>query len=121
MHLPSTFTAYAALSNAPELRVAILGDHGLAWPWESLHVETLAWYDHWLKGRDTGILEGPAFRYILPEAGPAWRAAEAWPIKGLTYRALALRHDGLLADDEGPACGGAKRANSRSTGWSSTA
>ena len=103
MHLPSTFTAYAALTNAPDLRVAMLGDHGLAWPWESLHVETLAWYDHWLKGRDTGILEGPAFRYILPEAGPDWRAAKAWPLEGLTYWPLALRHDGALADDEGSA------------------
>ena len=102
MHLPSTFTAYAALDHAPDLRVAMLGDHGLAWPWESLHVETLAWYDHWLKGRDTGILEGPAFRYVVPQAGPAWRAAKAWPVEGMTYRPLALRHDGALADDEGP-------------------
>jgi uncharacterized protein len=26
---------------------------------ESLHLEALAWYDHWLKGKETGILEGP--------------------------------------------------------------
>ena len=38
---------------------ALLGDFGLTWPWESLHVEALAWFDHWLKGHDTGILEGP--------------------------------------------------------------
>src|SRR6195952_4111526 len=95
MHLPSTFTAYAALSNAPELRVAILGDHGLAWPWESLHVEALAWFDHWLKGRDTGILEGPAFRYILPGAD-GWRSASQWPIPEVSHQPYFLQADATL-------------------------
>ena len=52
----------------------MMGEHGLAWPWESLHIEALAWFDHWLKGQDTGILEGPRFRYVLPEA-EGWRTA----------------------------------------------
>lgn len=62
LHLPSTFPAFKALTNSKHVRVAMLGDYGLTWPWESLHVEALAWYDHWLKGRDTGILEGPRIR-----------------------------------------------------------
>ncbi len=78
----------------------MLGEHGLAWPWESLHVEALAWFDHWLQGRDTGILDGPRFRYVLPGA-EGWHAAESWPLAGVTPRALALRADGSLADDEG--------------------
>ena len=45
--------------------MALLGEYGLTWPWESLHVEALAWFDHWLKGHDTGILDGPAIRYVL--------------------------------------------------------
>lgn len=46
----------------------MMGGHGLARPWESLHIEALAWFDHWLKGKDTGILDGPRFRYVIPEA-----------------------------------------------------
>ncbi len=61
LHLPSTFTAFTALTNARRSACAMLGEFGLTWPWESLHVEALAWFDHWLKGRDTGILEGRAF------------------------------------------------------------
>jgi predicted acyl esterase len=76
-----------------------LGDYGLTWPWESLHVEALAWFDHWLKGHDTGILEGPPIRYVLP-GSDGWRTAAAWPIPDVAHRALALRADGLLADDE---------------------
>jgi hypothetical protein len=50
LHLPHTFTAYERLTNCKHLQVAMIGPHGLAWSWESLHIEALAWFDHWLKG-----------------------------------------------------------------------
>jgi uncharacterized protein len=100
LHLPHTFTAYERLTRSKHLRVAMMGPHGLAWPWESLHIEALAWFDHWLKGYDTGILEGPHFRYILPEA-EGWRTTDAWPIPEAIYRPYALRSDGALTEDEG--------------------
>jgi len=100
LHLPSTFEARNALTNAPEVRVGMLGDYGLTWPWESLHVEALAWYDHWLKGHDTGILDDEPIRYWLPGADE-WRTSAQWPPAGITYRELALRADGQLAADEG--------------------
>jgi uncharacterized protein len=99
LHLPSTFAAYQELTNSPEVRVGMLGEYGLTWPWESLHVEALAWFDHWLKDRDTGILDGPAIRYVLPGAD-GWQTADTWPIQGVTYRPLALCADGTLADEE---------------------
>ena len=102
LHLPSTFPAFKALTGSPHVRVAMLGDYGLTWPWESLHVEALAWFDHWLKGRDTGILEGPRIRYVLPGA-EGFREADRWPVPGVTYRDYALRADGGLAADEGAA------------------
>ncbi|MBS0320174.1 MAG: CocE/NonD family hydrolase [Proteobacteria bacterium] len=100
LHLPSTFPTHAALAHSPVVRVAMLGAHGLAWPWESLHVEALAWFDHWLKQRDTGILDGPPIRYVIP-GGDGWHASPSWPVPGTTYRSLALRADGALAADEG--------------------
>ncbi len=99
LHLPSTFTAFAALANSPAVRMGMLGEYGLTWPWESLHIEALAWYDHWLKGRDTGILDGPAVRYVLPGTDE-WRTADSWPPAG-GHRELALRADATLDADEG--------------------
>ncbi|TGD86563.1 CocE/NonD family hydrolase [Mycolicibacterium sp. CH28] len=99
LHLPSTFATFAALTNSPAVRIGMLGEYGLTWPWESLHVEALAWYDHWLKGRDTGVLDGPAVRYVLPGTDE-WHTAESWPPAG-AHRELALRADGGLDDDEG--------------------
>lgn len=100
LHLPHTFTAYERLKNSPHVQIAMMGEHGLAWPWESLHIEALAWFDHWLKGIDTGILDGPRFRYVLPEAD-GWRTSDRWPIPEAKHRAYALRADGELAADEG--------------------
>lgn len=94
LHLPGTFSALDALTSCPEVRVGMLGDFGLTWPWESLHVEALAWYDHWLKGRDTGILEGPPIRYVLPGA-EGWRTADEWPPPEVTL------HDWQLCDSGG--------------------
>jgi uncharacterized protein len=100
LHLPHTFTAYQRITNSKHLRVAMMGEHGLAWPWESLHIEALAWFDQWLKGRDTGILEGPHFRYVIPEV-EGWRITDTWPLPEVRSHAYALRADGTLCEDEG--------------------
>jgi putative CocE/NonD family hydrolase len=99
LHLPSTFLVWKALADNPNVRMGMLDRYGLTWPWESLHGEALAWFDHWLKGRDTGIVEGDPVRYTLP-GSDGWHSAESWPPRA-THRELALRSDGVLSDDEG--------------------
>ncbi len=102
MHLASTFKAWRGLADNPNVRVALLPPASLSWPWESLHYEALAWYDHWLKGRDTGIMEGPPIRYVLPEAD-GWRTSATWPPPESKLTAFALRADGVLSQEEGAA------------------
>ena len=103
MHLPSTFPAWAALRGNRHVRMALLQPGGFPWPWESLHYEVLAWYDHWLKGRDTGITDGPAIRYQMPGTGE-WREAADWPPPQATLTPYNLRSDAVLGDAE-PAAG----------------
>ncbi|MFI9634388.1 CocE/NonD family hydrolase [Nocardia sp. NPDC051929] len=100
LHLPGLFQAWKALAHNPHVRMTMLGEHSLPWPWESMHIEALAWFDHWLKGRDTGILEGPAIRYWLPGA-ERWLTADSWPPPA-THMALSLNSDGSLTGDEQP-------------------
>lgn len=100
LHLPSTFTTWKGLSDNGHVRMSLLGKFGLTWPWESLHIEALAWYDHWLKGRDTGIIDGPPIRYFLPGA-EEWRTADSWPPPEAAHCELALRADGTLGEAEG--------------------
>ncbi|MCW2514695.1 MAG: peptidase [Mycobacterium sp.] len=108
LHLPSTFLAWKGLAHNPNVQMGMLDKFGLTWPWESLHTEALAWYDHWLKDRDTGILDGDPVRYALPGANGAseatggtqeWRTSASWPPPA-THRYLALRADGALGEDE---------------------
>ncbi|CAN5670743.1 CocE/NonD family hydrolase [soil metagenome] len=99
LHLPSTFIAWKALADNPNVRMGLLDKYGLTWPWESLHTEALAWFDHWLKGHDTGILDGDPIRYALPGAD-GWRTSATWPPTA-THQELALRADGTLDTDEG--------------------
>jgi uncharacterized protein len=94
MHLPGTFTTWKALEHNPNVRMALLPPGGTTWPWESLHVEALAWFDRHLKGRDTGVDEGAAIRYWLRGA-EEWRTSDVWPPPA-EYQALHLGAEGIL-------------------------
>jgi len=60
--------------------------------------EAVRWYDHWLKGRDTGILDEPRFAVyvrrwhppgpVLPQVDGEWRLEEGWPIERIRARTL---------------------------------
>ena len=73
--------------------------------------ESLRWWDHWLKGIDTGIMEEPLLRAWLQEptrprtrvrTHPGrWVAEEAWPPAGLELRRLWLGR-GVLDSAPGP-------------------
>jgi putative CocE/NonD family hydrolase len=73
------------------------------------------WFDHWLKGEDTGIMNRPAVFYS-PRAwvedrqnysANDWRYAERWPPSGAVSHRLYLRGDGSLSAEGG---GGAPRS-----------
>jgi putative CocE/NonD family hydrolase len=65
--------------------------------------EAVRWYDHWLKGRDTGILDEPRFAvYVrrwhppgpeLPQVAGEWRFEEGWPIERIHARTLYPQPD----------------------------
>ena len=61
----------------------------------------LAWYDHYLKGIDTGIEEQPPVRYWLQGANQ-WRTAQGWPIPGAKKQRcyLELHADNAHAEQD---------------------
>jgi putative CocE/NonD family hydrolase len=70
--------------------------------------EAVRWYDHWLKGRDTGILDEPRFAVyvrrwhppgpVLEEVDGAWRWEEGWPIERIRERTLFPQPDHALTE-----------------------
>ena len=67
--------------------------------------ESLRWWDHWLKGRDTGIMEEPMLRAYMAEDLPAaahyarcpgrWVAETTWPSPRIETRTFHLDREGL--------------------------
>jgi predicted acyl esterase len=75
--------------------------------------EVVRWCDHWMRGRDTGMLDGPMYRVWMQEAVPPatcyaerpgrWVAEHEWPSPRIEARSLPLAADGRLG---GEAAGG---------------
>ena len=116
------------MKNSPAVTKGVLGPwhHSMTWPgpvvdWAALR---LRWFDHWLKGKDTGMLNEPRVSFYMPEwqrqtfryqgAIPGqWRHLNDWPETVLTPRdRLYLRPDPeqsldvAMAGDTGPGRGG---------------
>ena len=78
-------------------------DYGPSYEWRD---QAVRWFDYWLKGRDTGVLQDP--RVVIyqqhwhpPEPQPQdvpgeWRA-DTWPPAGLTPMTLFLQPDHRLS------------------------
>jgi putative CocE/NonD family hydrolase len=70
--------------------------------------DALRWWDHWLKGIDTGTMNEPMLRAWMTESvRPApyhetlpgrWIAEPSWPPPGIVVHQLFLTDDGLRAD-----------------------
>lgn len=98
--------------------------HGLIGPWGHKYPhlgvpgpeigflqELVRWWDHWLKGRDTGLDDEPALRAWMQESVPPrasyeerpgrWVAEETWPSPRITECELRLTRASLAQGDQG--------------------
>ena len=99
-------------------RKAIIGPWAHAWPHNGYpkpliewRHEAVRWFDHWLKGRDTGIAEEPPFavfvrRWHPPDPGleevpGEWRFEEGWPLARARQKILYPQADHTLAGTAG--------------------
>lgn len=56
----------------------------------------LRWFDHWLKGRDTGLLAEPPIKLFVMGAN-VWRDENEWPLARARNTAYYLRAEGRLS------------------------
>ena len=104
------------LSNLEVPRLGLIGPHAHQFghserppgPAIGFLQECLRWWDHWLKGRDTGIMEEPMLRAYMGEDIPAaphyehcpgrWVAEATWPSPRSENRTLHLNRTGLESE-----------------------
>jgi putative CocE/NonD family hydrolase len=75
---------------------------GLAWEYEEVR-----WWQHWLGGVETGLMDEPMLRVYMMEESDAkafpngikghWVAEETWPSPRIVHQPLYLASDGALA------------------------
>jgi len=67
--------------------------------------ESVRWWDHWLKGEDSGLMNEPALQFFMLESAPPrthytertgrWIAERRWPSQRVQARILSINADGL--------------------------
>src|SRR3990170_5327362 len=70
-------------------------------PFHEFHDLMIRWYDHWLKGIDTGITEQPPIR-VFVEGIKKWRYENEWPLARTKWTAYHLRPRHQLKMDPEP-------------------
>jgi predicted acyl esterase len=69
---------YYSLIKVPK-KLLFTGPAHLERPFHSFHDEILRWYDYWLKGIDTGIMNEPPVKVWVMGANK-WRYGDDWPL-----------------------------------------
>ena len=88
-HLNGAQSHFANIA-APK-KLMFTGPAHLERPFHSFHHEILKWYDHWLKGIDTGVMrEAPVKFWVMGEN--KWREATDWPLPETEWTKLYLRN-----------------------------
>ena len=76
--------------DAPK-KLLFTGPAHLERPFHQYHDEIIRWYDHWLKGQNTGIMDEPPVRYWLMGANE-WRTGTDWPLPETQWTKYYLSH-----------------------------
>lgn len=100
VHLPGAFSAYSGIDAPRKLRVGLpVALEGFERPWHENHDLILRWYDHWLKGIDTGIMDEPPIS-ILVLGDNKWRSEREWPLARTKWTNYYLKENGVLSEQQ---------------------
>ena len=97
LHLPAAFRSFTSWQGPKKLVVG--PPLYLDRPFYQMHGEALRWFDHWLKGNDTGFLAEPPVRLFVPGTGE-WVSGFDWPLADTRWTEFYLHQGGLLSEHD---------------------
>lgn len=97
LHLPGTFRSWENLQVPKKMIVGppVYLDR----PVYQLQFESLQWFDYWLKGIETGIMDEPPVRLFVMGTNQ-WKEADDWPLPETKWTPFYLHEDQLLSEHE---------------------
>ncbi len=100
LHMPGDFDGFDKIA-APQRNKRMLvvpSDNygGMDRPFHEVQDVCLRWYDHWLKGLDTGMMKEPPI-LIFIQGINQWRHENEWPLKATQWTKFYLREEGGLS------------------------
>jgi uncharacterized protein len=99
---PHFFTKYWEFYNSVNVpkKITMKGHDPEERPWREDIDTVIRWYDHWLKGNNTGIMDEPPIKYYVL-GSEEWRYSQEWPLPGIEYTKYYLRGwEGLSLEPE---------------------
>ncbi len=97
-HLPGAFRSYGSWAGPRKLTIGppIYLDRPL---YQYAH-ESLRFFDHFMKGNDTGLFDEPPITLFVDGGRGEWRTAESWPLPETRWTPFYLHEGGLLSEHE---------------------
>jgi predicted acyl esterase len=97
LHLPGDVRSWEQFSGPKKLTIGppVYLDR----PFYQYQSESLRWFDHWLKGIDTGLLDEPRVNVYIDGTG-RWKSSTAWPLPDTKWEEFYLHENGLLSEHE---------------------
>lgn len=93
LHLPAAFRSFTKWKGPRKVTIgpaAYLDRPAIQYAYESLR-----WFDHWLKGNDTGIVEEDPVQLFV-EGADEWKSAKQWPLPETKWTPFYLHNNGML-------------------------
>ena len=97
LHLPGDFRTYQHWKGPKKLTIG--PPYYLDRPVYQYHYESLRWFDYWLKGINTGIMDEAPIQLFIQNTGE-WKAAHEWPLPETKWTEFYLHNNGLLSEHE---------------------
>jgi len=94
LHLRGAFSGWEGISPKAPKKMFIGPQPEPRRPFAAYHFEALRWYDHYLKGMDTGIWDSAPINLWI-QGENTWRGEKEWPIARTEWKELYLSGDEL--------------------------
>jgi predicted acyl esterase len=97
IHLAGAFQAWEGLATTKKMMIMETKEtSGPRRPWRDHQDIILRWYDHWLKGNDTGFMDEPPIRLLI-KGKNEYRDEQEWPLARTKWTKMYLGPNGTLS------------------------